>query len=115
MKAKRSVLAKQYEDWDETRWSKVLFSDESTVQQFAQRKRTVRRPVGTLFNDCYTQATVKHPNSIMTWAAVSSNGTAGLFFLSIRTTMNGIRHRKISSVQFSFLLFLLRHIIKMQL
>ena len=38
IKAKRLAFAKQYEDWDEARWSKVLFLDESTIQQFAQRE-----------------------------------------------------------------------------
>ena len=67
MKAKRLAFAKQYEQWDEARWSKVLFSDESTIQQFAQRKRTIRRPVGERFNDRYTQAIVKHTPSVMIW------------------------------------------------
>ena len=48
----------------------------------------VYSPIGTRFNDCYTQATVKRPPSVMvmTWGAMSSNGTAGLFFLPIVTT-----------------------------
>ena len=79
MTAKRLAFAKQYEDWDKARWSKVVFSDKSTIQQFAQRKRTVCRPFGTRFNDCYTQATVKHPPNVMFWGAMSSNGTAGVF------------------------------------
>ena len=94
MKATRLAFAKQYKQWDEARWSKVLFSDESTIQQFAQRKRTVRRPVGERFNDCYTQATVKHPPSVIIWGAMSSSGTAGLFFLPTGTTINSVRYRK---------------------
>ena len=95
MKAKRLVLAKKYKEWVEARWSKVFFLDEFTIQQFAQRKPTVRRPVRTRFNNCYTQATVKHPPSVMILGAMSSNNTAGLFFLPIGTTMNGVRYRKI--------------------
>ena len=69
-------------------WDKVLFSDESCVQQFAQRKRHVRRPVGTRYNNRYTLAAVKHPPSVIVWGAVSTKGTAGLFFLPTGTTMN---------------------------
>ena len=58
MKAKKLAFAMQYEDWDEARWSNVLFLDESTIQQFAPRKRTVLWACWTRFNDCYIQATV---------------------------------------------------------
>ena len=37
---------------------------------------------------------VKHPPSIMIWGAMSNNGTDGLFFLPIETTMNVFRHNK---------------------
>ena len=53
--------------------------DESSIQQFAQKKWKVNRPVGTQFNDCYTQAIVKHPFHFMIWGAMSNNDTAGLF------------------------------------
>ena len=95
MKAKRLVFAKQYEDRNEAKRIKILFSDESIVQQFPQRKLTVRRPFQIRFNDCYTQATVKHPPSFMIWGTMSSNGIAGLFFLLIDTTMHNVRYRKI--------------------
>ena len=55
----------------------------------------VCRAVGTQFNDCYTQAMAKYSSSVMIWGTMSSNGTAGLFFLPIRTTMNGVRYHKI--------------------
>jgi len=32
---------------------------------------------------------MKHPPSVMTWGAISTQGTAGLFFLDPGTTMNG--------------------------
>ena len=61
MKANKSA------DWNEKQWVKVLFSDESTIQQFGTRKQQVRRPVGTRFEDRYTVATMKHPPSVMIW------------------------------------------------
>ena len=90
IKAKRLAFAKQYEDWNEARWSKVFFLDKFTIQQFAQRKWTVCRPIKTQFNDRYTQATVIHLLSVMIWGYM----TADLFFLAIRTTINGVRYPK---------------------
>ena len=35
---------------------------------------------------------MKHPPSVMIWGAISTQGTAGLFFLDPGTTMNGKKH-----------------------
>ena len=46
MKNKRLAFAKKHATWTKQQRSKVLFSDESTVQlQFTTRKRYVRRPI----------------------------------------------------------------------
>jgi transposase len=92
MKAKRLAFAKKYEHWDGHQWGEVLFTDESSIQQFGTRKCNVRRPIGTRFEERYTQATMKHPPSVMVWGAMSAKGTAGLFFLPKGTTMNGARY-----------------------
>ena len=59
-------------------------------------------PVGTQFNDCYTQATVKHTPSVMMCGAMFSNGTTNLFFLSIETTMNDVRYGKMLEDKLEF-------------
>ena len=61
MKAKRLAFAKKHRDWTIQQWSKVLFSDESTFQQFVVRKRQVRRPPGKRYDDKYTVSTMKYP------------------------------------------------------
>ena len=76
MKAKKVIFANKSADWSEKQWVKVIFSDESTIQQFGTRKQKVRRAVGTRFEVRYTAATMKHPPSVMIWGAMSSNGTA---------------------------------------
>ena len=65
MKAKRLAFAKKHRDWTIQQWSKVLFSNESTFQQFVVRKRHVRRPPGKRYDDKYTVSTMKHPPSQM--------------------------------------------------
>ena len=92
MKAKRYAFAKAYQHWTAENWRKVLFSHESTVQQFTSRKRLVRRPFGARYEDCYTIQTMKHPPCIMVWRAMSAHGTAGLYFLQPGTTTNGTKY-----------------------
>ena len=70
----------------------MLFSDESTMQQFIPHKRHVRRPVGKRFDEKYTAATMKHPPSQMIWGAMSCFGPSGLYFIPPNTTMNGPRY-----------------------
>ena len=97
MKAKRLTFAKKHRDWTIQQWSIVLFSDESTFQQFVVRKRHVRRPPGKRYDDKYTVSTMKHPPSQMIWGAMSQHGIGGLFFLPSGTTINGKKYDQLLS------------------
>ena len=44
---------------------RVLFSDESSTQQFSKRKRHVQRSVGKRFDERYTVHTMNDPPSVM--------------------------------------------------
>ena len=92
MRKKRLAFAKRHQHWTREDWRKVLFSDESTLQQFTVRKRNIRRPPGKRYDEKYTMATMKHPPSQMVWGAMSCNGTAGHYFLTPGTTMNGQKY-----------------------
>ena len=92
MKMKRLNFARRHQNWTVADWNKVLFSDESTFQQFGSRHQHIRRPVGKRFDEKYTIPTMKHPPSVMVWGAFSQNGTAALYFLPQKTTMNGARY-----------------------
>jgi len=92
MKKKRLDFAKKHQVWNAEDWGNVLFSDESTFQQFVVRRQHVRRPVGDRFKERYTIPTMKHPPSQMIWGAMSKSGTAGLYFLPPKTTMNGAKY-----------------------
>jgi len=72
-------------------WGKVMFSDDSSLQQFVVRQRHVRRPRGTRFNEKCTISTMKHPPSQMIWGAISEHDVAGISSLPLGTTMNGPR------------------------
>ena len=92
MKAKRLQFANNHQHWTAEQWGKVLFSDESTFQQFVVRKRHLRRPTGKRFDERYTIPTVKHFPSQMVCGAMSRNGVAALSFLPLGTTMNGPKY-----------------------
>ena len=88
MKAKRLEFAKSHQHWTTEHWSKVLFSNESTIQLFGTGKQNVRRPPRKRYDKKYTVSTMKHPPNQMIWEAMSCNGTAGLYFLPSGKTMN---------------------------
>ena len=95
MKKKRLSFAKAHAHWTIDMWKKVLFSNESSIKQFSLRKYRLWRPAGKWYKKKYTTPTVKHPPpppSLMVWGAMSATGTAGLFFLPPKTTMNGVRY-----------------------
>ena len=54
MKAKRLEFAKSHKHWTTEHWSKVLFSDKSTIQLFATRKQNVCRSPGKRYDKKYT-------------------------------------------------------------
>ena len=99
MKLKRLNFAKKHINWSREQWSRVIFSDESCLQQFGSRKHSVWRPVGKRFDEKYTQQTMKHSPKIMIWGAMSIKGTAGLFFLTPGTTMNGAKYLELLKKQ----------------
>ena len=92
MKAKCLQFANNYQHWTAEQWGKVLFSDESTFQEFVVRKRHVRRPTGKCFDERYTIPTVKQPPSQVIWGALSKNGVATLSFVPPGTTINGPKY-----------------------
>ena len=82
MKNKRLAFAKKHATCTKQQWSKVLFLDESAVQQFTTRKRYVRRPIGKRFHEKYAIQTMKHPPSVMIWGVCHSMGQLDSFFFA---------------------------------
>ncbi len=68
-------------------WSKVLFSDESKFCiSFVNQGPRVWRKSGEEQNPCCLKSSVKFPQSVMIWAAMSSAGVGPLCFL--KSTVN---------------------------
>ncbi len=79
---KHLTWAKEKKNWTVTQWSKVLFSDESKFCiSFGNQGPGVWRKSGEAQNPCCLKSSVKFPQSVMIWAALSSAGVGPLCFL----------------------------------
>ncbi|KAI2666917.1 Transposable element Tcb2 transposase [Labeo rohita] len=79
---KRLAWAKDKKDWTAAEWSKVMFSDESKFCiSFGNQGSRVWRNRGEAQNPCCLRSSVKFPQSVMVWGAMSSAGVGPLCFL----------------------------------
>ncbi len=91
---KRLTWAKEKKNWTVAQWSKVLFSDESKFCiSFGNQGPRVWRKSGEAQNPCCLKSSVKFPQSVMIWAAMSSAGVGPLCFL--KSTVNAAIYQEI--------------------
>ncbi len=76
---KHLTWAKEIKNWTVSQWSKVHFSDESQFCiSFRNQGPRVWRKSGEAQNPCCLKSSVKFPQSVMVWAAMSSAGVGPL-------------------------------------
>ncbi len=91
---KRLTWAVEKKNWTVAQWSKVLFSDESKFCiSFGNQGPRVWRKCGEAQNPCCLKSSVKFPQSVMIWAAMSSAGVGPLCFL--KSTVNAAIYQDI--------------------
>ncbi len=91
---KRLTWAVEKNNWTVAQWSKVLFSDESRFCiSFGNQGPRVWRKSGEAQNPCCLKSSVKFPQSVMIWAAMSSAGVGPLCFL--KSTVNAAIYQEI--------------------
>ncbi len=79
---KHLTWAVEKKNWTVAQWSKVLFSGESKFCiSFGNQGPRVWRKSGEAQNPCCLKSSVKFPQSVMIWAAMSSAGVGPLCFL----------------------------------
>ncbi len=84
---KHLTWAKQKNNWTVAQWSKVLFSEEiQFCISFGNQGPRIWRKSGEAQNPCCLKSSVKFPQSVMIWAAMSSAGVGPLCFL--KSTVN---------------------------
>ncbi len=91
---KHLTWAVEKKNWTAAQWSKVLFSDESKFCiSFGNQGPRVWRKSGEAQNPCCLKSSVKFPQSVMIWAAMSSAGVGPLCFL--KSTVNAAIYQEI--------------------
>ncbi len=91
---KHLTWAVKKKNWTAAQWSKVLFSDESQFCiSFGNQGPRVWRKSGEAQNPCCLKSSVKFPQSVMIWAAMSSAGVGPLCFL--KSTVNAAIYQEI--------------------
>ncbi len=91
---KHLTWAVEKKNWTVAQWSKVLFSDESKFSiSFGIQGPRVWRKSGEAQNPCCLKSSVKFPQSVMIWAAMSSAGVSPLCFL--KSTVNAAIYQEI--------------------
>ncbi len=91
---KRLTWAVEKKNWTVAQWFKVLFSDESKLCiSFGNQVPRVWRKSGEAQNPCCLKSSVKFPQSVMIWAAMSSAGVGPLCFL--KSTVNAAIYQEI--------------------
>ncbi len=79
--------AKEKKNWTVAQWSKVLFSDESKFCiSFGNQGPRVWRKGGEALSPSCLKSSVKFPQSVMIWGAMSSAGVGPLCFLKTNVT-----------------------------
>ena len=91
---KRLTWAVEKKNWTVAQWSKVLFSDESKFcMSFGNQGPRVWRKSGEAQNPRCLKSSVKFPQSVMVWGAMSSAGVVPLCF--IKSTVNTAVYQEI--------------------
>ncbi len=84
---RRLTWAKKKKNWTVAQWSKVLFSDESKFCiSFGNQGPRVWKKGGEAHSQSCLKSSVKFPQSVMIWGAMSSAGVGPLCFLKTNVT-----------------------------
>ncbi len=84
---RRLTWAKEKNNWTVAQWSKVLLSDESKFCiSFGNQGPRVWRKGGEAHSPSCMKSSVKFPQSVMIWGAMSSAGVGPLCFLKTKVT-----------------------------
>uniref|UniRef100_A0A8C1XSL4 Transposase Tc1-like domain-containing protein n=1 Tax=Cyprinus carpio TaxID=7962 RepID=A0A8C1XSL4_CYPCA len=85
---RRRTWAKEKKNWTVAQWSKVLFSDDSKFCiSFGNQGPRVWRKGGDAHSPSCLKSSVKFPQTVVIWGAMSSAGVGPLCFLKTKVTV----------------------------
>ena len=83
----RIKFCRKYQNWTIEDWKKVMFTDETSIRQYASYTSHVRRPPGMRFNFRYTVPKVKQSPTVMVWGCIAATGRGGLWIMPKNSTI----------------------------
>ncbi len=99
---RRLTWAKEKKNWTVAQWSKIFFSDESKFRiSFGNQDPRVWRKGGEAHSPSCMKSSVKFPQSVMIWGAMSSAGVGPLCFWK-PTSLHPIKPRNFGALHASF-------------
>lgn len=92
----RLKWCKEKELWNETDWSRVIFSDESKIELIPKRRQYVRRGPNENLLATNISKTKKFSPSIMIWGGIRSDGKR--FIVKLNGTVNSLTYQNVLDV-----------------
>ena len=90
-KTRRLGWADRHRRWSQVKWARVLFSDETHIEQWVgsnQCKRVCRSSSISRYNPNFILRTVKFPPKLMIWGAVGNGKLGDIYFVEPNEKMN---------------------------
>jgi len=86
-------VGKKQEKWDQQKWRRVIFSDESHFEVQGYRSQYVRRSKGEPLQGGHNDQASKDPAKKMFWGCFTFKGTGRLIL--VKGMMNSIKYKEI--------------------
>ena len=83
----RIAFCERHRHWSPEDWHSVMFSDETTINQFCNFQKRVRRLPGERYNEKYTTGSVKFSAKIMIWGSIAATGRGSLWIAPPKSTI----------------------------
>ena len=97
-KARRLSWADRHRRWSRVKWAKVLWSDETHVEQWqgAQQSRRVRWSSSfSRYDPNFILRTVKFPPKLMIWGCFGNSQLGDLYFVEANAKMNAEMYKQV--------------------
>ena len=91
----RLEFCHRYKQWTVADWKKVLFSDESSIRQYANYTTHVRRPPNRRYSYRYTVPKVKQSPTVMVWGCIAASGRGALWIMPRNSTIKAATYKDI--------------------
>ena len=97
-KKRRLSWADRHRRWSRVKWAKVLWSDETHVEQWQgsqQSKRVRRHSFMSRYDPKFVLRTIKFPPKLMIWGSFGNSRLGNLYFVEANAKMNAQMYKEV--------------------